>query len=80
MATIRVCDHCGTQASVGEGSMADMHPKEWYNLRTLDFKGQVQLCSLDCVIAHAEGIRLGQQQEAAKELAPCENSTSLNIG
>jgi hypothetical protein len=68
MATIRVCDQCGKQSAIGEGSMADLQPKEWYNLRTLAYQGNVQLCSLDCVIAHAEGLRLGQQQEAAKEL------------
>jgi hypothetical protein len=68
MATIRVCDHCKAQATISEGNLQDMHPKEWYNLRTLAYLGQVTLCSLDCVIAHAEGIRLGQQQEASKEL------------
>lgn len=76
MATIRVCDNCGKQAAIKAAD--DLGPKEWYNLRTMNFQKQTQLCSLDCVIAHADGLRLGEQQEAAKEIA-CENLTSSNI-
>ena len=63
MAFIRICAHCGAQAKVETTTLVDLQPEHWYKLHTLNYRRQVHLCSLDCVIAHAETTRLGEQKE-----------------
>jgi hypothetical protein len=67
MANIRVCDQCGQQATVVKEGDFCISPGEWYMLHTLNYQQRNHLCSLDCVIAHAEALRLGEQQELSKE-------------
>lgn len=67
MSKVTTCDHCQTQAPAD--AIYGNPPKSWYFFRRGDYISPEQhLCSLDCLIAHAEQLRAGELQTAqAKE-------------